>query len=139
MNSRRRIASKLFLLVIVLAITLGPLFLSYNYYLNKKFDEKFSDQIQEIVGNTYQQQAIMDLCEIRGRVNQIKKLYSSNVNENTLLNELKYISSFQNSNNPYLKDFSITFNSSNVGAICEEILTQINAQIDFIKSSTEDT
>lgn len=138
MNSKRRVASKLFLLVIVLAMTLGPLFLSYNYYLNKKFDEKFSAQIQEIVGNTYQQQAIMDLCEIRGRVNQLKKLYSSNVNENTLMNEIKYISSFQNSNNPYLKDFTITFTSSNVGEICEEILAQINMQIDFIKSATED-
>lgn len=136
MNANRR-AANLFLIVIVLAMIVGILFLFYSF-VDKAIDEKFNSQIEEVMGNTYKQQAIMDLCEIRGRVNQIKRLYPSKANENTLMNELKYISSYQNSNNPYLRNFSITITSSDVGEVCEEILSQINAQIDFIKLATED-
>lgn len=125
------------LLVILFQIILLVLVIGLILVFDQTLDEKFDTQVQEIVGNVYQQQAIMDLCEVKGRVDQVKKLYPSKVNEDILMNELKYISSFQDSNNPYLKDFKITITSSNVGEVCEEVLSQIKAQIDFIKLATE--
>lgn len=133
-TNKRAMIGILFLIAQLLVV--GVIIGLFQFF-NQKLDEKFDTQVQEIVGNVYQQQAIMDLCEVKGRVDQVKKLYPSKVNEDTLMNELKYISSFQDSNNPYLKDFKITITSSNVGEVCEEVLSQIKAQIDFIKLSTE--
>lgn len=133
MNTKNRMA--IFYFVLAVVCILGLNFFSVAY-LSNKLDEKFSSQIEEVMGNTYQQQAVMDLCDARGRVEQIQKLYSaSQVSENILINELRYISSFKDLNNPYLKDFAITISSSNVGEVCEEIISQINAQIDSIKLS----
>ncbi|MGN1269924.1 MAG: hypothetical protein ACI4UU_03545 [Clostridia bacterium] len=96
-------------------------------------------KMQEIFMESSQEHAIMELYEIRGRVEQISTFdIFTNISDSTLMSELKRISSFQNSINPFLKDFSITVTSSEVRDVCEEIIQQIDDQINTIKFGAED-
>lgn len=115
------------------------LFMGLTLLLVSRLIEDSKAKMQEIFMESSQEHAIMELYEIRGRVEQISTFdIFTNISDSTLMSELKRISSFQNSINPFLKDFSITVTSSEVRDVCEEIIQQIDDQINTIKFGAED-
>ncbi len=81
--------------------------------------------------------AIIELSELKGRLQEIEEISRMGVLSSTLMDKLEEITNnhFQN---PYLSDFIFSVpNSSNIGTICEDFISQIDDQIYMLRFGEE--
>ena len=101
--------------------------------------ENIPATLQETFDEVDRERAIMELSELRGRILEIKSLSNSNIQSYVLQDKLDEIIFSQNFTNPYLSDFTFIIpNTSIVGKLCEDLISQIDDQICIIKFGTED-
>ena len=81
--------------------------------------------------------AIMELSELKGRLQEIEEISQMGVLSSTLRDKIEEITNkhFQNS---YLADFIFSIpNSPNIGTICEDLILQIDDQIYMLRFGKE--
>ena len=123
MNKRKILKGLVYLVIIVIiAITV-------NLIISKKTQQEVLDALDSADKNI----SIQQLYELRGRVVEIKEL-SDSIPQNKLKDAVESISSTKLYNETYLDDFSLEVSeSSELGEICEDYISQIDAKIDSIK------
>lgn len=91
---------------------------------------------QELFDELNKNLAIIELSELKGRVEEIQYLNCSSVAnpemEKKFKDELDEIIEFEKEHNKYLKDFKILVEPGSIDAICEQILQQINKKVNDI-------
>lgn len=137
--------SKKFFMAIILGIILGHI-LANIFYSNviypwrmQKIDDKVQamlDEIQAELEISNKNAAIKELSELKGRVTEIMYLnwsYAAQTSEmnKKFLEHLEDISNFT-SINKQLEGFELTITESEVGAICEELISQIDEELSAI-------
>jgi len=101
-----------------------------NYYNDKRIHEQYTETSDSID----QDRAIKQLSELRGMILEVKALSHEDIPQSVLLDELKSITSSNHFTNKYLDDFAFDIpNTSNVGELCEEFISQIDYQIHTIE------
>ena len=101
-----------------------------NYYNAKQIHE----QLTEVFDSVDQDMAIKQLSELRGMILEVKALSHEDIPQSVLLEELESITSSKHFTNKYLDDFAFNIpNTSNVGELCEEFISQIDDQIHTIE------
>lgn len=100
--------------------------------LSNHHAKKMSAELSKAFDTVDREQALIELSTLRGRVLEIQVLYASGSSDEDLLMEhLEIITSFESAIG---YDFVFETNSSEIGAVCVELLTQIDDQIDIIQS-----
>ena len=122
--------SALIIALLVQGVSIGlvvTIAVSYNSNQTKKELERvFNEADQEI--------AIKQLSELRGRILEVKALSYEDIPKSVLLDELESITSSNYYTNEYWEDFAFDIpNTSNVGELCEEFVSQIDNQIHTIE------
>ena len=122
--------SALIIALLVQGVSIGlvvTIAVSYNSNQTKKELERvFNEADQEI--------AIKQLSELRGRILEVKALSYEDIPKSVLLDELESITSSNYYTNEYWEDFAFDIpNTSNVGELCEEFISQIDNQIHTIE------
>ena len=96
--------------------------------------QKTSDQLIEAFDTVDQNMAITQLSELRGMILEVESLSHEDISQSLLLDELEGITAPKHFTNPYLKDFTFIIpNTSNVGELCGELISQIDNQIHTIE------
>lgn len=120
-----------FFVGLIIGIIVGNTAIS-NYRCRREITEMHED-IDELNRNF----AIMELSELRGRVKEIEYISlgltgSNNQMQEELISELESLKSYD----LYFRDFEISINlpitPSNIGDICENIISQIDNEIHTI-------
>lgn len=113
-------------------------------YQTYKLHQKISD-LNETLDQSQREFAIMQLSELRGRARAITLLSYGDTDEAELKEAISDIYSWVEEDagifhsNPYLIDFEFVSkpnNTSNVEDICEKIMSQIDSQIETIRSGS---
>lgn len=116
--------------LLIYGVTLGLVItavVSYNSNKQKK-------ELEKIFDDADQDMAIEHLIELRGRILEVKDLSNKDIPQSVLLDALESITSSNDFTNKYLDDFAFDIpNTSNVGELCEELISQINNQIRTIE------
>lgn len=116
--------------LLIYGVTLGLVItavVSYNSNKQKK-------ELEKIFDDADQDMAIEHLIELRGRILEVKDLSNKDIPQSVLLDVLESITSSNDFTNKYLDDFAFDIpNTSNVGELCEELISQINNQIRTIE------
>ena len=69
---------------------------------------------------------------------EVEHLSYKNIPQKVLLDELESITSTKDFKNPYLKDFTFDIpNTSDIGELCEELISQIDSQVHVIEYGTK--
>lgn len=137
MRTSKRKVIIIFLIIVALLFVFKIGLVAFDNIANK-LGEIFSTQVEDVIKETAREEALMELSQLRGRVEQLIRFYTSGkVSDSTISYELNYISFYQNSANPYTQDFAITITASDIGEVCEEILSQIDDQIYKIRFGTQ--
>ena len=124
MNNKRKILKELVYLVVIVITAI-----TVNFIISKKTQQEVLDALDCADKNI----SIQQLYELRGRVVEIKKL-SNSIPQEELEDAVESISSTKLYNETYLDDFSLEASeSSELGEICEDYISQIDAKIDSIE------
>ncbi len=125
--------SSIILGVIAIIVIYVGLFVGIKVVI-KHNSQKIYNQITEVFDNVDRDMAIKQLSELRGMILELESLKHEDISQNILLNELEEITAQKHFTNPYLKDFVFIIPStSNVGELCEELISQIDNQIHTIE------
>ena len=123
MNKRKIFKVLVYLIVIVIGSITVSLFCA------KKTQQETLDAFDRADKNV----SIQQLYELRGKIMEIQDL-SNSIPQEELENAVESISSTKLYNETYLDDFSLEApESSELGEICEEYISQIDAKIDSIR------
>ena len=96
--------------------------------------QKIEDRLTQIFDEVDQDMAINQLSEIRGMIIEVKALSHEDIPQGVLFDELDRIISSDYFTNKYLDNFVFDIpNTSDVGELCEEFISQIDDQIYIIK------
>lgn len=81
--------------------------------------------------------AIMELSELKGRLQEIEEISRMGVLSSTLRDKIEEITN-KHFQNPYLADFIFSIpNSPNIGTICEDLILRIDDQIYMLRFGKE--
>ena len=96
--------------------------------------QKIEDRLTQIFDEVDQDMAINQLSEIIGMIIEVKALSHEDIPQGVLFDELDRIISSDYFTNKYLDNFVFDIpNTSDVGELCEEFISQIDDQIYIIK------
>lgn len=102
--------------------------------MNNYNAQKIEDRLTQIFDEVDQDMAINQLSEIRGMIIEVKSLSHEDIPQGVLFDELDRIISSDYFTNKYLDNFVFDIpNTSDVGELCEEFISQIDDQIYIIK------
>lgn len=102
--------------------------------LNNYNSQKIYDTLTEAFDNVDRNMATNELSELRGKLLEIEALSHEDISQTLLLDELEKLTSPQHFTNPYLKDFTFDVpETSDVRAICNELISQVDDQIEIIE------
>lgn len=88
--------------------------------------------------NSNRTKAVEELRELQGMLLEVEHLSYKNIPQKVLLDELESITSTKDFKNPYLKDFTFDIpNTSDIGELCEELISQIDSQVHVIEYGTK--
>lgn len=113
-----------------------------GYCFYRDYQNRIEVAFQEEVEAINREYAIKELSEIRGRIKTIEYIsqsYASNTEEmqEELHEQLIDIVEFANMEHPYFEDFEIKITGSEIGDICEEIISQIDEKLHTIMLEEE--
>ena len=127
----KKLVNQIVSVVIIGVVASCVLFGMYKLISNHNA-KRLTSEISEDFRNTDRDQAVIELITLRGRVMEIQFLDASGSSDEDLLMEhLEIITQFESATR---YDFTFQTEASEVGAICVELLTQIDEQIDIIQS-----
>ena len=96
--------------------------------------QKISDNLERVFDEVDQAMAIQQLSKLRGMILEVESLSHEDIPQGLLLDELESITTSNNFTNKYLDDFAFDIpNTSNVGELCDEFISQIDDQIHTIE------
>jgi hypothetical protein len=122
---------------IVIAILYLGLFISLKAIADYNA-QKITNQLETGFDQVDQDMAIKQLSELRGMILEVKALSHKDIPQGILLDELEGITSSKHFANKYLDDFAFNVPStSNLGELCEELISQIDDQIHNIEYGTK--
>lgn len=123
----------------VLILLSAVLFVTLYTHKNSETEaEKLSADVSVVLDETNKDTAVKHLSVLRGRLVEIQILSHYDI-QNALMHEINAIATYQDIANPYLKDFKFVVpNSSNIGEICEELISQIDDQVSIIRFGEKD-
>ena len=129
-------------IILLSCFLMGTVLLNYADQQERKRQEQLEKNWESAVNREY---AIRDLTELRGRTITINRLYlyGNSENETDLRQELYVIISatvvIKESKNSCLKNFKFIIpkdiETSDIGEICEEVLSQIDGQLDYLRAN----
>ena len=126
---KKRIAA-LIIVLLVQGVSIGlvvTIVVNYNSNQTKK-------ELERVFNEADRGMAIKQLSELRGRILEVKALSYEDIPKSVLLDELESITSSNYYTNEYWEDFAFDIpNTSNVGELCEEFVSQIDNQIHTIE------
>lgn len=80
--------------------------------------------------NEYRKMAVEKLCELRGRLLEVKELISRDAPTDIVQDRIDYIVNFPLYGNPYLSEFQFTIKGSyGTKKTCDDLISQIDDQI----------
>ncbi len=130
------------IIILLSCFLMGIVLLNYADQQERKRQEQLEQTWKSTVNREY---AIRDLTELRGRTITINRLYlyGNSENEADLRQELCVIISatvgLKESKNSCLKNFEFIIpqdlETSDIGEICEDVLSQIDGQLDYIRAN----
>lgn len=131
---------RIILVVSIVAIVVSYFGIFFGFKaISNYIDQKICNQLIEAFDNADQDMAIKQLSELRGRILEIETLCHEDIPRSVLLDALEDIITPKHFTNPYLKDFTFVMpNTSDVGEICKEFISQIDDQIHIIKYEVKD-
>ena len=92
--------------------------------------QKISDNLEKAFDEVDRKIAIKQLSELRGMILEVEILSHEDIPQGLLLNELERITASKHFTGKYLEDFAFdSSNSSTIGDICDEFISQIDDQI----------
>ena len=96
--------------------------------------QQISDNIARVFDEVDQDMAIRQLSELRGMILEVEALSHEDIPQGLLLDELESITTSKHFVNKYLTDFAFDIpNTSKVGELCDEFISQIDDQIHTIE------
>lgn len=110
-------------------------FIAYSFHFASERNAEMNYQhIEEIFDDVDRESAILVLSELRGRILEIESLSHNDIAQTVMLNELENLTAHPHYTNPYVEDFTFNIPStSNVGELCEELISQIDDQLNVIR------
>ena len=104
------------------------------FYINKVETERSNQYIEQLRKEAHKDDAIMELSELKGKVEEIQSINRSSActpeMEERLIEELDEIMEYEDTTkNEYLIDFKIIVEPGSIDCICEQILSQIQEKI----------
>lgn len=97
-----------------------------------------SHETEKAIDNSNRTKAVEELRELQGMLLEVEHLSYKNIPQKVLLDELESITSTKDFENPYLKDFTFDIpNTSDIGELCEELISQIDSQVHVIEHGTK--
>ena len=131
-NSNMKKFKSYFLVAIVFVTVILAMNTAFWSFLRWKNSLELANLLDEI----NRQMAIERLCELRGRIFEVQSLlYADDITLDIAQSEISDIIDFQDYDNPYLDNFELTVTESSTGAICDDLISQIDDQIDKIWSN----
>ena len=137
------------ILIAVFALIFGS-FMIFNHYDYKKWERQH--EITE--NNVAKDDALIQLGELRGQVEEIREIYIEYMKANSIESEeefyskelyslkskLKEIANYKPAlPNKYLDDANFVITTEQVGDICEELFSQISEKIRIVRYGEENT